>query len=69
MTEIGYVRVSTDDQITDLQRDALSDCIKVFEDTISGKGVIVPAKVFPKHDKLICTESAKAIYLYLTSNH
>lgn len=36
--QIGYARVSTDDQSLDLQRDALrsAGCGKVFEDTISG---------------------------------
>lgn len=36
---IGYVRVSTNDQNTDLQRNALecADCELIFEDRISGK--------------------------------
>lgn len=36
---IGYVRVSTNDQNTDLQRNALisADCELIFEDKISGK--------------------------------
>lgn len=35
---IGYMRVSTDDQYLDLQRDALEKaaCDKTFEDTASG---------------------------------
>ncbi len=35
---IGYVRVSTNDQNTDLQRNALncSGCERIFEDKISG---------------------------------
>ncbi len=38
MANIGYVRVSTSEQDTILQRDALDDvgCIKVFEDVASG---------------------------------
>ncbi|MGC1007516.1 recombinase family protein [Pantoea agglomerans] len=36
---IGYIRVSTNDQNTDLQRNALqsADCELIFEDRISGK--------------------------------
>ncbi|WP_210497842.1 recombinase family protein, partial [Pantoea ananatis] len=36
---IGYVRVSTNDQNTDLQRNALqsANCEQIFEDKISGK--------------------------------
>ncbi len=35
---IGYVRISTDDQLLDLQRDAMAKagCERVFEDTASG---------------------------------
>ena len=35
---IGYVRVSTQDQNLDLQREALvrADCQKIFEDKVSG---------------------------------
>jgi len=36
MAEIGYVRVSTNEQDTALQRDALVKCEKIFEDRISG---------------------------------
>jgi len=36
MAEIGYVRVSTNEQDTALQRDALAKCAKIFEDVISG---------------------------------
>ncbi len=34
----GYVRISTDDQLLDLQRDAMAKagCERVFEDTASG---------------------------------
>lgn len=36
--KIGYARVSTEDQITDLQRDALvrAGCDRIYEDKISG---------------------------------
>ncbi|WP_409307831.1 recombinase family protein [Pectobacterium sp. B1J-3] len=39
MAKIGYMRVSTNDQSTDLQRDALvcSGCERIFDDKISGK--------------------------------
>lgn len=35
---IGYVRVSTDDQHLDLQRDALmqAGCERIYEDTVIG---------------------------------
>jgi len=36
MAEIGYVRVSTNEQDTALQRDTLAKCEKIFEDVISG---------------------------------
>lgn len=36
MADIGYVRVSTSEQDTALQRDALVGCAKIFEDTVSG---------------------------------
>jgi len=36
MAEIGYVRVSTNEQDTALQRDSLAKCEKIFEDRISG---------------------------------
>ncbi|EAR7150482.1 recombinase family protein [Salmonella enterica] len=38
MAKIGYIRVSTNDQNTDLQRDALirAECEQIFDDKISG---------------------------------
>ncbi|EJY9250311.1 recombinase family protein [Salmonella enterica] len=38
MAKIGYIRVSTNDQNTDLQRDALvrAECEQIFEDKMSG---------------------------------
>lgn len=36
MATIGYVRVSTEEQNTDRQTDALSDCERVFIDRMSG---------------------------------
>ncbi|MFP9227894.1 recombinase family protein [Pectobacterium cacticida] len=38
MAKIGYMRVSTNDQNTDLQRDALvrAECEQIFEDRMSG---------------------------------
>jgi DNA invertase Pin-like site-specific DNA recombinase len=42
--KIGYVRVSTDDQSTDLQLDALNQygCEKLYTDKASGKSIIRP---------------------------
>jgi DNA invertase Pin-like site-specific DNA recombinase len=42
--KIGYARVSTDDQSTDLQRDALEKygCEKVYTDKVSGKSIVRP---------------------------
>ncbi|WP_415843460.1 recombinase family protein, partial [Xenorhabdus thuongxuanensis] len=39
MAKIGYIRVSTTDQNSDLQRNALmaANCDRIFEDKISGK--------------------------------
>ncbi|CAM4040089.1 putative DNA invertase [Xenorhabdus thuongxuanensis] len=39
MAKIGYIRVSTTDQNSDLQRNALmaANCNSIFEDRISGK--------------------------------
>ncbi len=39
MAKIGYIRVSTNDQNSDLQRNALIsiNCERIFEDKISGK--------------------------------
>ncbi|MDC9594181.1 recombinase family protein [Xenorhabdus sp. IM139775] len=39
MAKIGYIRVSTNDQNSDLQRNALvgANCEQIFEDKISGK--------------------------------
>ena len=44
--QIGYARVSTDDQKLELQRDALSDdgCDKIFEEKVSGAGARLPAR-------------------------
>jgi len=41
---IGYVRVSTNDQNTDLQRNALkrAGCELIFEDKVSGKSTKRP---------------------------
>lgn len=38
MARIGYIRVSTNDQNTDLQREALvcAECEQIFDDKISG---------------------------------
>ncbi|EOZ4488908.1 recombinase family protein [Salmonella enterica subsp. diarizonae] len=38
MAKIGYIRVSTNDQNTDLQRDALirAECEQIFDDKMSG---------------------------------
>src|SRR5258708_23714901 len=38
MAYIGYARITTSEQNTNLQKDALkkADCIKIFTDTISG---------------------------------
>ncbi|QDP00668.1 recombinase family protein [Thalassotalea sp. PS06] len=42
--KIGYIRVSTDDQLTDLQSDALSEfgCDKIYTDKITGKSLKRP---------------------------
>jgi DNA invertase Pin-like site-specific DNA recombinase len=44
--QIGYARVSTDDQKLELQRDALGNdgCDKIFEEKISGAGARLPAR-------------------------
>lgn len=44
--QIGYARVSTDDQKLELQRDALSTdgCGKIFEEKISGAGARLPER-------------------------
>lgn len=44
MARIGYMRVSTNDQNTDLQRNALvcAECEQIFEDKISGTKVVRP---------------------------
>lgn len=38
MAKIGYIRVSTNDQNTDLQRNALicAECEQIFDDKMSG---------------------------------
>ena len=44
MAVIGYIRVSTTDQNSDLQRNALIsiNCDQIFEDKMSGKTAVRP---------------------------
>ncbi|TDB53952.1 recombinase family protein [Photorhabdus luminescens] len=60
MSKIGYIRVSTNDQNSDLQRNALMsiNCEQIFEDKISGKTANRPGlkralKLLKKGDTLV----------------
>ncbi|HCM1915266.1 TPA: recombinase family protein [Salmonella enterica subsp. salamae serovar 28:r:e,n,z15] len=60
MAKIGYIRVSTNDQNTDLQRDALirAECDQIFDDRMSGAKAQRPGlkralKALKKGDTLV----------------
>ncbi|STI64594.1 Resolvase domain-containing protein [Escherichia coli] len=57
---IGYVRVSTNDQNTELQRNALecAGCELIFEDKISG------TKVRPTGTEKTCSEHYQQVTLW-----
>lgn len=64
---IGYIRVSTNDQNTDLQRIALqsADCELIFEDRISGKTRVRPGL----KKALRCLEAGQARAQHASSGH
>lgn len=60
MAKIGYIRVSTNDQNTDLQRNALisAECEQIFDDKMSGTKANRPGlkralKALQKGDTLV----------------
>lgn len=64
---IGYIRVSTNDQNTGLQRNALecAGCEQIFEDKMSGKTTQRPGlkralKKLKPGDTLMCLETGQA---------
>ena len=62
--QIGYIRVSTNDQNTDLQRNALNcaGCELIFEDKISG------TKIRPDRDKKLLENAIRKEIRWLSGS-
>ena len=69
--QIGYIRVSTNDQNTDLQRNALNcaGCELIFEDKISGTGIEKTAQNAIRRRYAGCLEAGQTGQKYETPDH